>query len=302
MRGAYRTRCVRLEGTGMGRRYNVEGQLELFAIAANTSDIRAKNVRELMTWSTFNISSRHKQSIKHEFGDKFLNVATSGKSIATWHDNDLLIFLTSHLVSSINAGEKTSPRIFFSGHEFFNFARRGHIGGTRYTQIWDTLVRLHETSIHTNIDLANGDRLESRWNWLPEIHRKTTRTGKAIGFEVLLADPVYRAINQSTPQVLTLDDRYFDFRSGFDKFLYMFARRSAGHDREWLVTEKLLHERSGSTLPITQWRKLLVDTIEAGELADYKIKKAMIGRDKAVAFERSKYAIKKVHKATITIE
>jgi hypothetical protein len=68
------------------------------------------------------------------------------------------------------------------------------------------------------------------------------------------------------------------------------------------VTEKLLHERSGSTLPITQWRKLLVDTIEAGELADYKIKKAMIGREKAVAFERSKYAAKKVHKATITIE
>ena len=286
------------------RRYVGDGQLELFTIAAHSSDIRAKNVRELMSWGMFNISNRHKLALEHSQGDKWMKIeANAGKSIASQHDNDILIFLTSHLVNSLNMGEKVGPRMFFTANEFFRFTRREHVGGTRYTQIWDMLYRLNDTFVHTNIDIGNGQRVESRWNWLPEIHRKTNNiSGKVIGFEVVIASAIFDAINQSTPAVLTLDPRYFDFRSGFQKFLYMFARRSAGMDHEWIVTEKMLHARSGSSLILSQWRKLLTEVYDSGELADYKIKKAMIGKEKAVAFERNKYSASKVHRTTITME
>jgi len=279
-------------------------QLELFAIGANSSDIRSKQVKDFMSWGMFNISTQHKLGLRHEQGEIFVDVkAGQGKSIASYHDNDILIFLTSHLVAARNEGVDISPRIFFTANEYFKFAGRRHIGGARYDQIWAALYRLQDTFVHTNIDIAGGNTLESRWNWLPEINRVKSRSGKSLGFECVVADPIYKAVAAATPQVLTLDRRYFDFRSGFQKWLYLYARKSAGTDgRAWIATEQMLHSRSGSSLPLTQFRKMLKAVVDTGELGDYSLTHARHGRDRAVAFSRKKQALAKVHKTTIIMD
>jgi plasmid replication initiation protein len=291
------------------RRFIQDEQLELFTIAANTSDIRGKQVRDLMVWGTFNIGNRHKKAIQHRQGEYYLDVtAGEGSNIATYHDNDLLIFLTSHLVQAVNRGDKTAQKIYFTANEYFRFAATRNIGGNRYDQIWNSLYRLNDTFVHTNIDLGGGNIKESRWNWLPEIHRvKSTKTGKSLGFEVVIADPIYKAATALTPHVLTLDRRYFDLRSGFLKFLYLYARKSAGTlDREWYVSEKLLHSRSGSSMPISQFRKMLKRVTDAGTLCEYDVKATTSIRggapERGVLFERNPYALQTVHKTTIVLE
>ena len=289
------------------RRFVQDQQLDLFIITPNSSDIRSKHVKDLMTWGTFNISKKPKKALLHQQGDFYLNVeAGKGNNIATYNDNDLMIFLTSHLVQAINQGQKkhVSPVIEFTANEFFSFTGKRHIGGTRYDQIWNSLQRLNDTFVHTNIDLGGGTNLESRWNWLPEVHRLTsTATGKSTGFQVRIANPIYKAITQDTPQVLTLDRRYFDLTSGFRKFLYLYARKSAGYsENEWIVSERFIHARSGSSMELSQFRKLLKTVTDEGQLCDYKIKQARRGSERAIAFIRDPMALEAVHKTTIVIE
>lgn len=289
------------------RRFITDGeQLELFTIFPSSSDIRSKQVRDLMTWGMFNISNHHKHRLRHEQGEMFVDVAaTNGKGIATYHDNDILIFLTSHLVQAMNEGKDVSSRIFFTAHEFFRFSRREHISGTRYDQIWNALWRLQDTFVHTNINIVGGNEIESRWNWLSEIHRiKSSRTGKSLGFQVVLADPLYKSIVQDKPRVLTLDNDYFTLRSGFLKWLYLYARKSAGTDpdNEWLATERMLHSRCGSSLHLTQFRKMLKHAVDQGSLLDYDLKHAMLGRERAVAFHRKKFLPRATHRTTIVKE
>ena len=150
--------------------------------------------------------------------------------------------------------------------------------------------------------------MESRWNWLAEIHRvKSKTTGRSLGFEVVIADPIYKAATAAVPSVLTLDRRYFDLRSGFLKFLYLYARKSAGTlEREWFVTERLLHSRSGSSMEINQFRKLLKQITDEGRLCEYEVKQYTASRggsaERGIMFKRDPYAVQAVHKTTIVME
>jgi plasmid replication initiation protein len=280
------------------------GQLELFAISALTTkaDVRTKALRELMGANLFNIGNIHRCSIDHKFGDKFSGVSSEGAGggVASMHDQDILIFIISHLVHALNRGEDLSARIFFTAHEFFIFTNRRHIGGTRYINIWESLKRLNGTIVHTNIDLANGGTLDHRFNWLTDITRHRSQSGKALGFSVKLADIIFKAINRADPSVLSLDKRYFDFRSGNDKFLYLYARRSAGKEKEWAATEYTIHQRSGTSVILSQYRRLLDRVINQGELADYRVRRAFIGSERALVFQR-KWETPKVRKQTVML-
>jgi hypothetical protein len=80
-------------------------------------------------------------------------------------------------------------------------------------------------------------------------------------------------------------------------------RRTAGTSKEWIVSEKLIHSRSGSSLDLSQFRRrLLEDLYESRELLDYKISKAMIGSEKSIAFERKKFVSAIQRKSTIVME
>ena len=279
-------------------------QLKLFTVAANSSDIRGKQARDFMTWGVHNIShSVAKTRIQHSHNGVFINVGTqAGASISTYHDNDILIFLTSHLVDAINRGEQTSRRIFFTAHEFWRFANRDGASGARYEDIWKSLYRLNDSFVETNITLSDGSCIDSRWNWLSRIQRKTTRTGRNLGFTVDLADAIYSSIIGQNMNVLTIDRRYFSLRSGFKKWLYLYARKTAGIRGSWEATERHLYERSGSSQEFSQFRKMLKGVLDEGTIADYSLRRAFIGIDKAVSFERNKFSANTGLRTTIIME
>lgn len=269
-------------------------QLDLFTIAPNTSDIRSKQVRDLCAWGFFSISNRPRMSLRHEQGNLFLEArASTDKGIATYHDNDILIFLTSILVYWHNDGKDIGRDIFFSANEFWDFSGREAKGGKRYELIWDALCRLHDTSIHTNITVAGGIQHEEKWYWLPRIKRsKSLRTGKTLGFEVELSKPLYQSIAQDVPRVLTLHHDYFSIRSGFVKWLYLYARRCCGTDgRDWIATEKNLHSLSGSTQSIKEFRKMLSAVMNNGGVLDYDLLPAYEGTERAVVFRKKHTAL-----------
>ncbi len=280
-------------------------QLELFTLGPVAGDVRSKQVRDLMSWGVFNIGNRAKKSIRHEEGDLWLEVsAQQGSTIANYFDNDLMIFLVSFLVHAQNEGEDIGPRIQFSAHDFFRFANRQHASGARYEQIWNSLIRLQDTFVHTNIDIGNGDILESRWNWLPSIHRlKSRHSDKSIGFEVRIADAIFRSIKQDNPRVLTLHQDYFKIRSGFLKWLYLYARKHCGTDgREWIATEKDLWLRSGSAMRLSDFRQLLVSAVNVGSICEYEMKHCLVGISRAIVFRRNRLALLKQHKTTLIME
>jgi plasmid replication initiation protein len=280
-------------------------QLDLFTIAPGTADIRSKQVRDLCAWGFFNISNHRRNRIRHEQGNLFVDVSARGdKGIATYHDNDILIFLTSILVYWINDGKDIGRNIFFSANEFWDFSGREAKGGYRYELIWDALSRLHETSIHTNISIAGGIDIEEKWNWLSYIKRaKSLRTGKTIGFEVEVSKAIFNSINQTVPQVLTLHHNYFSIRSGFVKWLYLYARRCCGTDgRDWIAKESLLHSLSGSAQSIKDFRKMLKHIMISGELLEYDLIEAYEGRERAILFRRKKTALDKQYKSILLLE
>ena len=257
-------------------------QLDLFTIAPSTSDIRSKQVRDLCAWGFFNISNHRRNHLRHEQGNLFVDVRSIGdRGIATYHDNDILIFLTSILVHWINEGQDIGRNIFFTANEFWDFSGREGKGGYRYELIWDALSRLKETSIHTNITIAGGIDVEEKWNWLSHIKRaKSQRTGKTLGFEVEVSRAIYNSINQQVPQVLTLHNDYFSIRSGFVKWLYLYARRCCGTDgREWIAKESTLHSLSGSTQSIKEFRKMMKHLMNSGEILEYDLSEAYEGKD-----------------------
>jgi plasmid replication initiation protein len=279
-------------------------QLDFFTIAPGTADIRSKQVRDLCAWGFFNISNHRRTHIRHEQGDLFVDVRARGdRGIATYHDNDILIFLTSILVYWVNEGKDIGRNIFFSANEFWDFSGREAKGGYRYELIWDSLCRLHETSIHTNISIAGGIEIEEKWNWLSHIKRaKSLRTGKTIGFEVEVSRSIYNSINQKVPQVLTLHHNYFSIRSGFVKWLYLYARRCCGTDgREWIVKESTLHSLSGSSQSIKEFRKMLRSIVVSGDLLEYDLIEAYEGKDRAVLFRRKRTALDRQYKSVLLL-
>lgn len=301
------SRYLRLSGRGgdqVGKLTTTKRQLDLFTIAPNTSDIRSKQVRDLCAWGFFSISNQRKHHLRHEKGDLFLEVrARTDRGIATYHDNDILIFLTSILVYWQNEGKDIGRNIFFSANEFWDFSGREAKGGKRYELIWESLCRLHETSIHTNITIAGGIQHEEMWSWLSLVKRaKSLRTGKTLGFEVEVSRPLFQSIAQDVPRVLTLHNDYFSIRSGFVKWLYLYARRCCGTDgREWLATENDLHSLSGSTLSIYDFRVMLNRIIKSGSILDYDLIQAYEGTERAIVFRRKKTALEKQYKSTLIL-
>ena len=73
--------------------------------------------------------------------------------------------------------------------------------------------------------------------------------------------------------VLTLDPSYFDITSGMEKWLYLWARKSAGWVRpaDWTEDFELLREKSGSTRGKRQFRHHLRQVIQRNAIPGYEV-------------------------------
>ena len=265
----------------------VPDQLDLFV--ADAFDVKAKHVVDLMSRNLFSLAKRKRiEPIHHQSEDSFVRVTGDPEhGLATMHDQDILIFLISQLVHARNRGDSIGRRVWFSGYEFWRFTQKRKASGTGYSELWSAMERLHRTHIETDIRIGKRRR-NHQFTWLSEIEQRSDGA-RHIGFEVHLPEFLYEAVSQDRPLVVTLDSRYFSLTSPLERWLYLFARKSAGKQQTgWTETIESLWQKSASTASKAEFAKAVRRIIRNKEssLFEYDIQPALLGRHQALHFER----------------
>lgn len=186
---------------------------------------------------------------------------------ATIHDKDLWIYLTSQLVEAMNQGLPLSKTVRITAYDFLVSTNRD-TGGRAYKLMSDALARLKGTVIETNIETA-GHREKAGFG-LIDSWRVIERDGdeRMVSIEVRLPDWLYRSIESG--QVLTLSSDYFRLRKPLDRRVYELARKHCGNQSKWAVSLPVLHEKTGSTANLREFRRSFKSLVESNELPDYR--------------------------------
>lgn len=71
--------------------------------------------------------------------------------------------------------------------------------------------------------------------------------------------------------MLTLSPDYFRIRKPLDRRIYELARKHCGSQQQWQCSVVALHEKSGSTAGIREFRRSLKELIDSDALPDYKV-------------------------------
>lgn len=188
---------------------------------------------------------------------------------ATIHDKDVWIYCISQMVEAMNRGrENVSRTVRFTAYDFLTVTNRP-VAGVGYQRMADALERLKGTTISTNIETPGyrkrgGFGLIDSWEVI-----ERGQDDKMVAVEVTLPDWLYRSIESK--QVLTLSRDYFRLRKPLDRRIYELARKHCGKQSRWQVGLVALHEKTGSTAPIRNFRGAIRDLVESNALPDYLV-------------------------------
>jgi len=186
---------------------------------------------------------------------------------ATIHDKDVWIYCISQLMEAINRGrDDVGPIVHFTAYDFLVTTNRD-TSGRAYQRMGDALSRLRNTTIETNIEIE-GYR-ERRGFGLVDAWRVIERgkDNRMVAVEVSLPEWLWRSVKAR--QVLTLSRDYFRLRRPLDRRIYELARKHCGKQSRWLVSLKVLHEKSGSTDTLRNFRGAVKTLAKTDELPDY---------------------------------
>ncbi len=240
---------------------------------ANLVSYAMKDDQATMEAPIFSLSTREDKKLwtwTSSDGKKTVDVAPGFYGRATQHDKDVLIYCTSQLVASINAGKKPSQIIRFTAYDFLIATNRA-TRGDDYERLRDTLNRLAGTRITTNIVTGNkraakGFGIIDSW----EIVEKSSHDTRMVAIEVKLSDWLFNAINAK--EVLTINRNYFRLRKPLERRLYEIARKHVGHQGLWEIGIISLRDKCGSTVSrLRQFKGELIKIIQSDTLPDYRI-------------------------------
>jgi plasmid replication initiation protein len=138
--------------------------------------------------------------------------------------------------------------------------------GDAYERMAEAMGRLAGTRIETNIETAEqrerqGFGLLDSWKVIEK------KGGRMVAVEVTLPDWLYRSVQAR--QVLTLSPEYFRIRKPLDRRIYELARKHCGRQRQWQCTLRTLHQKSGSTATLREFRRALKALVQSDGLPDY---------------------------------
>lgn len=252
-------------------------QLDLFE--AQLVDYKFKNHTATMEAPLFSLATKPDMDTwrwTSQNGKKWLEVTPSSKGRATIHDKDLLIYISSQLVAAMNEATKNGTkkpgrRVRFVVYDFLTATRR-ETSGRAYERFEDMVDRLSGTRLKTNIEMGNLDHRSSfglieRADYLIETDARGRKRMTAI--EITISEWLYRALE--TRNVLTINDEYFSLRKPLERRLYEVARKHVGAQSDWIVSEEVLFENSGSSADPREFRRMLNAVIAADSLLDYRL-------------------------------
>ena len=238
---------------------------------ADLLDIAPKDDMASMEHPLFALKAGDKRVREYKRGGTTVTVKPGFDGCATIHDKDVWIYCISQLVEGINRGrEDVSRTVRFTAYDFLVTTNRATSGGKDggYQRMAEAMGRLAGTRIETNIETAEirereGFGLVDSWRVVEK------KGGRMVAVEVTLPDWLFRSVQAQ--QVLTLSADYFRIRKPLDRRIYELARKHCGNQKQWQCSVVALHEKSGSTASIREFRRSLKQLVEADQLPDYKV-------------------------------
>ena len=238
---------------------------------ADLLDIAPKDDMASMEHPLFALKAGDKRVREYKRGGTTVTVKPGFDGCATIHDKDVWIYCISQLVEGINRGrEDVSRTVRFTAYDFLVTTNRSTSGGKDggYQRMAEAMGRLAGTRIETNIETAEirereGFGLVDSWRVVEK------KGGRMVAVEVTLPDWLFRSVQAQ--QVLTLSADYFRIRKPLDRRIYELTRKHCGNQKQWQCSVVALHEKSGSTASIREFRRSLKQLVEADQLPDYKV-------------------------------
>ena len=191
------------------------------------------------------------------------------KGLATIHDKDVWIYCISQLIEAINRGyDNVSRTVRFIAYDFLITTNR-RTDGDSYKRMGESLERLSESRIVTNIETEN--KRERAGFGLIDSWHVVERDGdnRMVAVEVTLPEWLYRSV--TAKHVLTLSRDYFRLRKPLDRRIYELARKHCGNQAKWRVKMSTLHTKSGSQDKLYKFRAAMKVLAGTNELPDYRM-------------------------------
>lgn len=187
---------------------------------------------------------------------------------ATIHDKDVWIYCISQLVEAMNRNREDTGRVVrFTAYDFLVTTNRP-TAGIGYQRMAEALGRLAGTRVETNIE-TDGYREKAGFGLIDSwrVVERARGDDRMAAVEVTLPDWLYRSVKAR--HVLTLSRDYFRLRRPLDRRIYELVRKHCGAQPKWRVSLAILHEKSGSTASMKEFRRLVRELVDSNELPDY---------------------------------
>jgi plasmid replication initiation protein len=242
--------------------------LDLFI--CDVFDAPPKDLNHHLEHPFFTLSKRPDTKIKtyeSPNGD-YIKFIPSTLGLANIYDKDILIFVISQLMHSINNGETPNQTVAFSAYDLLIATNKG-VSGKHYEMLKTSLNRLSGTQIETCFlvgkkEITKGFGLINSWEIIRE-----DRAGRMEGLKVELSDWMYEGILNS--EVLTLSRDYFLISSPLEKRLYELCRKHCGKQKGWQIGIDKLHLKSGSQSTVRRFKQSIKKICKDNNIPDYKV-------------------------------
>lgn len=222
-----------------------------------------------MEHPVFSLSTKpdHRMLV-YKYNGNTIKIKPSYTGLATIHDKDILLYLTSSLMNAKNNNENISNRVRFTAYDYLVSTNKT-INGKSYIQLKDGLERLSGTRIETDIK-TNGKEVLSEFGLIDRWHIvKEGKDGRMIAVEVVLSEWFYNSILGNA--VLSIDKDYFRLRKPTERRLYELARKHCGNQMVWKISLDKLKDKIGSNSPLNKLRFNLNKISETNHLPEYNL-------------------------------
>jgi plasmid replication initiation protein len=249
-----------------------ELQTDLFAFTADAPFVTPKGLEPLMGTSWFSMEKHRTTPIRHEYQKYWVEITAGAGGIATYWDQDVLLFCISQIIHGVKNGDEVTPVVNFTGNDFFEFTGQKWVGARSYDALVNALRRLQNTTVRTSlkptVDRQHGEQGAGWISSYRTLYTKTHRTG----FQVTLPNHVFQwATNKRN--WLTIDRSYFDLMGGMERFLYLWGRKATGYTNgdRWEESFTSIYEKSATTSAITRFRFNLSQVIKRQSIIGYHL-------------------------------
>lgn len=221
-----------------------------------------------MEYPIFALKAGDKKTRNYEQNGFKVKVAASAEfGLATIHDKDIWIYAISKLMQAQSEGKPIDRTVHFTIYDYLKVTNRA-IGGRQYELTKDSLDRLKGTTLRTDIETekyreSRGFGLIDSWRVVEE------KDGRMVRVSVTLPEWLYRSV--TSKNVLTLSPDYFRLRKPLDRRIYELARKHCGNNNSWSFNLKTLHERTGGTASIREFKRSIKSLADSNQLPDYSV-------------------------------